>query len=431
MTGYSLPVNGHSVIMDVWPSATLVQSSCRSPGVCFPLPCTEEYSCPSELCQNRWRCGPAVQNISCICLHNVSDQACDVCSSTIDSNNGCSEAQGRVALWLTAVILPLMSISVITGMFVAIYRVRQQNAKCQSDSSPQKTEQGTDNMGFCFDDNREVQHAASAEKERQHDPMCSDQQRSSVEYYEIGSISGASFIHSDTASLELSLRKNLYSTECPKAEPKRWGDLRILLKGQKKECLGEGKTKHPAKPENVAKFNAKQSPHIRPCNKKKFPQQEFLEPAQCLTLEEISKLNSPLEQIMSQQASGPANSATIINVSSDSETDTTVTGVESDGILFSNISTGRYRNMRTFLSGCSFRQHDIIPVSVFLQNTSRSTVGQHKAENNPCIMFEQWENILNMHLPFSSYAPVFEDIACLPIETSLSHDTQSDFEETI
>lgn len=420
VTGYTLPVSGHSVIMDVWPSATLVQSSCRSPGVCFPLPCSEEYSCLSELCQNRWTCGPAVQNSSCICLHNVSDQACDVCSSTIDSNDGCSEAQGRVALWLTTVIVPLMSIVVITGMFVSLYRVRQQNAKCQSDSSPQKTEQGTDNMGFCFDDHREVLRAASAEKEKQHDPMSSDQQRSSVEYYEIGSICGASFIHSDTTSLQLSLRKHLFNTERPKAEPKRWGDLQMLLAGQKKECLGEGKTKHPTNPENVAQFNAKQSPHTHPCYENKFPQREFLEPAQCLTLEEISKLNSP-----------PAKSSTISNFSSDSETDTTVTGVESYCSLFSNISTGRYRNMQTFLSGCSFRQQDIMPVSVFLQNASQSTSGQHKAENNPCILFEPRENILNMHLPFSSYAPVFEDIACLPIVTSLSHDTQSDLEETI
>lgn len=371
-----------------------------------------------------------VQNSSCICLHNVSDQACDVCSSAIDSHDGCSEAQGVVTLWLTAVILPLISIVVITVMFVALYRVRQRNAKCQSDSAPQKTEQGTDNMGFCFDDHREVLSAASVEKEKQNDPKSSDQQRSSVEYYEIGSISGASFIHSDTVSLQLSLRKHLYSAEHLKADSKGWEDLKMLLAGQKK-CLSEGKTKRPANPENVSKFNAEQSPHTCLHYKKKFLQHEFLEPAQCLTLEEISKLNSPLEQIMSHQASGPAKSATILNFSSDSETDTTVTGVESDCSLFSNIRTGRYRNKRTFLSGCSFRQQGIMPVSVFLQNTSRSTAGHHEAENNPGIMFEPWENILDMHLPFSSYVPVFEDIACLPIETSLSYDSQSDLEEII
>lgn len=425
VTGYTLPISGHSVMVDVWPSSTLVHSSCSSPGVCFPSPCSEEYSCLSAHCQNRWRCGPAVRNSSCICLRNVSDHACDICISATESHDRCSEAQGSVPLWLIAVILPLISILVIMGMFVALYRVRRQNAKCQSDGSPQKTEQGTDNMAFCFDDNRKRTGAASAEKEN--DPMSADQQRSSVEYYEIGSISNASFIHSDTASLQLSWHKHLSSTKHMKAEPKRWGDLRMLFAGLRKECLSEERAKSPTKPQNVAKIDAEQSQYTLSCYKKKFLQPEFLEPVQCLTFEEISKLNTPLEQTMSHQASEPAKSTTTINISSDSETDTTLTGAESECGLFMNISTRKCRHEHA----PSFGQQGILPVSTFLQHTSQSAAGQHEAENAPSSMFEQWENVLNMHLPFSSYVAVFEDIACLPTEPSHSYDMQSDIEETI
>ncbi|XP_051253136.1 protocadherin Fat 4 isoform X2 [Dicentrarchus labrax] len=462
VTNYTLPVSGHSMMVDVWPSPSLVQSSCSSPGVCLSSPCSEEDTtrrgCLSAHCQNQWRCGHAVQNSSCICLHNVSDHACDICISTTESHDQCSEAQGSVPLWLIAVVLPLISILVIIGMFVTLYRVRRQNAKCQSDSSPQKTEQGTDNVAFCFDTNRTLTGVASAEEEKQHDSMGADPQRKSefycdaslssaqpvpnneLEYYEIGSISSA--FHSDTASLKLSWHKHLYSTKCLKAEPKRWGDLRMLLAGFKKDHSSEERAKSPAKPQNVASLNkqlltkidAEQSKHTSPSYKKRFLQPEFLEPVQCLTFEEISKLNTPLEQTMSHRASprsGNAKCTTMIDVSSDSETDSTFTGTESECRQFSVTSTGKYIHEQSSLSGCSFKQQGILPVSSFLKHTSQSAAGLNKAEGAPSSMFEQWENILNMHLPFSNYAPVFEDIACLPSEPSHSYDMQSDIEEII
>ncbi|XP_044058892.1 protocadherin Fat 4 isoform X2 [Siniperca chuatsi] len=458
MTGYTLPVSGHSMMVDVWPSLTLVQSSCSSPGVCLTSPCSEEDTarrgCLSSHCQNQWRCGPAVQNRSCICLHNVSDHTCDICISTTESSDRCSEAQGSVPLWLIAVILPLISILVIIGMFVALYRVRRQNAKCQSHSSPQKTEQGTDNVTFCFDDNRTVTDIASAEKEKQHDSMSAAQQRLSVEfycdaslssvqpvpnceleYYEIGSISSA--FHSDTASLKLSWHKHLYSTKCMKSDPKRWGDLRTLLAGFKKECSSEERAKSPTKPQNVVSLNkqlltkidTEQSQH---CYKKMFLQPEFLEPVQRLTFEEISKLNTPLEQTMSQRAflwSKPAKSTTMVDVSSDSETDSTFTGSQYECGQFS--FTRKYIHDQSSPSVCSFRQQDILPVSSFLKHTCHSAAGQYKAESALSSMCEQWENILNIHIPFNSYASVFEDIARLPTEPSHSYDMQSDIEETI
>ncbi|XP_056230340.1 protocadherin Fat 4 isoform X2 [Seriola aureovittata] len=457
VTGYTLPVSGHSVTVDIWPSPTLLQSSCISPGVCLPSPCSDEdtvrRSCLSGQCQTRWRCGPAVQNRSCICLHNVSDHACDICISTTESRDQCSEAEGSVPLWLIAVILPLISILVIIGMFLALYRVRRQNAKCQPDSLPQKTERGTDNVTFCFDDNMTLTDAAPAEKEKQHDPVTADLQRSSVEfycdaslssvqpepnseleYYEIGSISSA--FHSDT-SLELSWHKHWYSTKCAKADPKRWGDLKMLLTRFKKECSSEVKAKSPTKPQHVASLNkqlSEQPQNTPPCYTKKIPQPELLEPVQCLTFEEISKINAPLEQTMSHQASlrcGPTKSTTMEDVSFDSETDSTFTCSESECRQVSVISTRKDGHYQSSLFARSFRQQDILPVSTLFKHNCHSAAGQHKDDSTPSRMFERWENILNMHLPYSSYVPVFEDIVCLPMEPSQSYDMQSDTEEII
>ncbi|KAA8594145.1 hypothetical protein FQN60_004979 [Etheostoma spectabile] len=453
VNGRTLPVSGHSLMVDVQPSSTLVQSNCSSTGVCLPSPCSEE-----DTARRRCLSGPAVHNRSCICLHNVSEHACDICISTTESRNQCSEAQGSAPLWLIAVILPLISIPVI-GICVALYRVRRKNAKCQRDSSPQKTEQGTDNVAFSFDDKRTRTDDESAEIEKQPNPMSADQQRLSVEfygdaslssvqqvpnseleYYEIGSICSA--LHSDTASLTLSWHKHLYSPTCVKADPKRWGDLRMLLAGFKKECFSEERAKNPTEPQDAAflnkqlltKIDAEQSQHTPPLYQKRFIQPKFLEPAQCLTLEEIGKLHTPLEETMSHPASpgfGPAKSTMMNGASSDSETGSTFTWSESECGQFSTISARTHIHDLSSLSASSCRQQGILPVRSFLKHSCHSAAGQHKAESAPSSMFEQWGSLLNMHLPFSSYAPVFKDIACLPSDSSHGFDMQSDMEEII
>lgn len=329
-------------------------------------------------------------------------------------------------LWLIAVILPLISILVILGMFIALYSVRQQKALCQRGSLPHKTEQGIYNQAFSCDQNRELTGPVSAEKVKRHDTMSDDQQRSSVEfhchptlsslqsmpyseldYYEIGSISSA--FHSDTASLNLSWHKLLSHTKHLEAEPKFWGDVsRTLSVGLKKECSSEGRS---SKPQNVAKIDAEQSQHTVCCYMRRVLQPEFPEPVQCLTFEEIGKLNTPLEQTMSLQAPGPVKSTTMINVSSDRDADITITGAESESRVFSLINTRK----------CGHEHSS-------LHHTSPCPAGQHEPEKAPSIMFEQWENIMNMHLLFNSYVPVFEDIACLPSEASCNC---GDIEETI
>ncbi|XP_047191829.1 protocadherin Fat 4-like isoform X2 [Scophthalmus maximus] len=450
VSGYTLPASGRSVMVEVWPSWSLVQSSCISPGVCLPSPCSEGDTarrvCLSGQCQTRWRCGPAVQDRSCICLHNVSDQACDICISPGESHNQCSGTQGRVPLWLTAVILPIISILVIIGMLVVLCRLRRRNAMCQSDSLPQKREQGTENAAVCLDDNQLLTNAASAEGERQRGPVSADQQGSGVElscdatqpepnseleYHEIGSISSA--LHSDTASVKLSWHKHLCGTKCVKADPKRCGDLKRLLAGFRK---GE-RAKSPANSQRRASQNkqlftridAEQSQRTP----KRSPQPEFPEPVQCLTFEEISKLNAPLRQKRPDQVflTSGHNSATTVDVSSDSETDSTFTFSGSDCGQLSVISPRGCGHEQSSLSTHSFRQQDILPVSTLFKHTCLYTAGQHEDESAPPSAFEQWESILNIRLPFSSYVPVFEDIAGLPMQPSHSYDMQSDIEEMI
>ncbi|XP_034723569.1 protocadherin Fat 4 [Etheostoma cragini] len=433
VSGHTLPVSGHSVMVDARPSSTLVQLNCSSTGVCLPSPCSEE-----DTARRRCLSGPTVHNRSCICLHNISEHACDICIATTESLNQCSEAQRSAPLWLIAVILPLISIPVI-GMCVALYRVRRKNAKCQRDSSPPKTEQGTDNVRFCFDDKRTLTDDESAKIEKQPNPMRNDQQRlsgefysdaslssvqqvpnSELEYYEIGSICSA--LHSDTASLTLSWHKHLYSPTCVKANPKRWGDLRMLLAGFKKECFSEERAKNPTEPQDVAFLNKQLLTKIDP----ERSQPKFLEPAQCLTFEEIGKLYTPLEKKMSQPASlefGPDKSTMMNGASSDSETGSTFTWSESECGQFSTISARTYIHDLTSLSACSFRQQGIVPVRSFLKRSCHSAAGQHKAESAPSSMFEQWGSLLNMHLPFSSYAPEWNPVCWSQVSSCLSSAT--------
>lgn len=461
VTGYILPISGHSEKVDIWLSSTLIQSSCSSSDYCLPSSCTEDNiarrNCLSAHCQNQWKCGPVVQNGSCICLHNISHNVCDMCISTTESYDRCTDMQGSPPLWLIAVFLPVFSILVIIVMLVALYRMRQHNLKCLADSSPQKTEQGADNVTFCFDESRRI--TDTAKQENQHDLLSSDEQRSSMkhycdaslssvqpgptselEYYEIGSICSA--LHPDSASLQLSWHKHLYSTKCVKTDPKQWRDLRMLLAGFSQRHSSEDSTRSPINPENVASLNKQLLPKMdtvhaqkrHPYYTKKFLPPEPLEPMQYLTFEEISKLNTPLESIVPHQASlkfVPARSTIMINVSSDSETDSTFTCSESEYGQFSIMSTRKYIDKQSTLSAYNIRQQSILPVNSLFKHTYQSATDHFEAESTPYATFEQWENIFNMNLPFSMYAPIFEDIACLPVEPTCSYEVQSDIEEII
>ncbi|XP_034556396.1 protocadherin Fat 4-like [Notolabrus celidotus] len=455
VSGYPLPASGHSMMLDVWPSPSLLQPNCSPPSLCLPSSCPEgntaRKGCLSADCQKRWRCRPAVQNRSCICFHNVSDHACDICISTSETREGCSEAQSSGPLWVIAVILPLISILVLIGMLAALYKTRTRNATCQNKNATLKTEQGTVNRGFCFNDSKTLPDAVCTEKVM-HNPTGADQQglcvefyceaslsslqpepQSEPEYYEIGSISSAS--HSETASLKLSFHKHFATRKCVKAEPKHWGDLRMLLAGCKTEHLGKETAENTAtKQPNMAFLNKQvlvemdaENSQVLPPAYNKFPPSELCEPVQCLTLEEISKLNNPLEQRISHQVS--LRSSSVMEVSSESDTDSTFTSTEFDFGQFSFFSNRKFEitHEQSSLTGNSFRRRGILP----LNSKQLDSAHQHNPESGLYAMFEQWENILNLQLPLSSYAPVFEDIACLPTEPSHSFDLQSDIEEII
>lgn len=335
-------------------------------------------------------------NVSCVCLQNVSDHACDIC--TTESSERCSGAQGDVPLWLTAVILPLITSSVIVGMFVVISRLRRRSETSECLSLPQKSEQGADNAAFCCDDGRPLTDAASVGKERCREPVCPYLQKSSVhlyceasasgaqpelrselEYYEVGSI--CSELHSDSASL-----KHPHRNKQMKGDVRQWRDLMTLLAEPSIE------TSATCQKIRLIRAAANQQPS------KTFPQPEFSKPVPCLTLEEITKLNAPLSSSASPR-SGPDRSNTVTKVSPDCESDSTLTCSESE---FGRGSAVRSRVLR---------------------------YNQHPEDSSD--LFEQWGHVLNTALPFCSYVPVFEDVARLPVQPDDCHDLQSDIEEMI
>uniref|UniRef100_A0A3P9I5U1 Si:dkey-1m11.6 n=1 Tax=Oryzias latipes TaxID=8090 RepID=A0A3P9I5U1_ORYLA len=108
VTGYNLPISGHSTTVEVWPSSTLSQPSCGSSGVCLPSSCFKENSGG----RTRLMCGPNLQNKSCICLRNVSNHVCDICTSM--AHDQCPEKQrGNKPIWITVVVLPSILILAI------------------------------------------------------------------------------------------------------------------------------------------------------------------------------------------------------------------------------------------------------------------------------------------------------------------------------
>lgn len=455
VNGHTLPVTGHSFMVEVWPSSSFAQSSCSSPDVCHSSPCSEENAggrtCLSH-CSDPWTCAAAVQNISCICLKNISEHFCDVCIFTTPEE--CYEAKRSKPVWLIAVVLPLISILVTVGMCagLGLYRVRQRHARLKTENFSQKTEQGTANVTFCFDDNQIFADPLSNEKTKHRDQSSANQQSSSefysdasvscaqpmlpseLEYYEIGSICSA--FHPDNNLAPHSWHNHLCSTKHVKSASKQWRDLRTLLAKFKKD--GSSEEKNSAKPQNVAslseqllyRLDPEQLQQTPPYHLKRFPQAELLEPTRCLSLEEISKLSAPFP--FSRRASlkpEPSKSTVIMETSSECETDSTLTCSDSDYGQFSIITGKKHVHDQ---SESYFRQEGCLPVNRFFTQTSPYTAGQDENDNPPSIVLEQFDTFLTMQLPFSSYAPVFEDIARLPNNLlDPSWDVQSDVEEII
>lgn len=278
MSSYTLPVNGHSAIVNIRLSSALVQSSCISPDVCFSSFCTDAYGClPPTPCQKERMCEATLEHSSCLCFLNVSGHTCDICISATDSRGRCSESRGSTLLWLVALILPFTSILVITGMLVAFHRIKRLHLKSQSQGSQ---EPGRDDVDICFDD--------EGKKGTHYDPEGVDQHSVNMECYydarpsnvelvtnselDYCEISSGSF--SDTASVQLSWHATRFIDATPNLN---WGDLRVLLAGLKKECLSEEKA------------------HAHVDAEKSQLRVGFLGPAQHLTFEEILKLSTSMQ----------------------------------------------------------------------------------------------------------------------------------------
>nr|XP_015806508.2 protocadherin Fat 4-like isoform X1 [Nothobranchius furzeri] len=422
MNSYTLPISGHSEKVAVRPSSALVQSSCSSPDVCHSSPCSEESFIGKM-------CSPADQNMSCICLQNVSGHICDICIyATLD----CYEVQGSKPLWLIAVVLPLISTLAIVGMCV-LFRLRLRDGRIKNENFPPETGQGSENTTFCFDDvltdtaltrKQKPRFPVGADRQRTSDALNRDASRSGVqpmlpselEYYEIGSICSA--FHSDD-SVELGGREHFYTNNV-KNDSKQWGTLRTLLSKFGKESSGEDKSpskspKSAALQKQLFRTHTEQPEPTPPCPFKRFPRPELLAPTRCLTFEEIRKLNSPTFSQQASLKSTPAKSNLIMETSSECDTDSTFTCSESD--------------CGQFPEKCLHDRSSLSEFSTVFKQPSSSAAGQiHTASLS---VFEHFEDILNMQLPFSSYAPVFEDIARLPTESSDNYDFHKDLEEII
>lgn len=392
MSSYTLPVNGHSAMVNVRLSSALVQLSCISPDVCFSSFCTDAYGClPPTPCQNQRMCEATLEDSSCLCFLNMSGHTCDICISTTDSRGRCSESQGSTLLWLVALILPLTSILIITGI-LAFHRIKRDNLKSQSEGSPQK-EPGRDDVGICFDD--------EWKKGTQYDPAGVHQRSANAECYcdarpsniepvtnrklDYCEISSGSF--SDAASVHLSWHATRFIRATPNLN---WGDFRVLLAGLEKESRSEEKADGHVDAE------------------KSQLSVGFLGPAQHLTFEEILKLNTSLQF--------PGNAERATHLSSNKET---LTSTEPQLVTIKDrcdeLSVSS--DFAPFQLAGSFSEHASLP-------------GQEKAEN-AAYMEHGWGSILNTPLPFKRYLPVFEDIAALPDKTSLTYDVQNDIEEII
>lgn len=391
MSSYTLPGNGHSAMVNVQLSSTLVQSGCISPDVCFSSFCTDAYGClPPTPCQNQRMCEATREDSSCLCFLNVSGHMCDICISATDRRGRCSESRGGALLWLVALILPLTSILMITGMLVVFHRIKRHNLKPQSEGSPQK-EPGRDDVGICFDD--------EGKKGTQYDPVGVDQRSANVECYcdarpsnvepvtnselDYCEISSGSF--SGAASVQLSWHATRFIRATPNLN---WGDVRVLLAGLKKECVSEEKADGHVDAE------------------KSQLQIGFLGPAQHLTFEEILKLNTSLQF--------PGNAELVTHPSSNKET---LASAEPRLVTIQD----RYDELSVPSGFAPFQL-----AGSFSEHVSLS--GQEKAEN-AAFKEQGWGRILNTPLPFKSYLPLFEDIAGLPDKTSLSCDVQNDIEE--
>lgn len=409
VTGYTLVLAGHSETVEVRPSLTFLQKTCSVPGVCLVAPCSEDDP-------PRTKCG-VTQSSPCVCLHNISEEICDLCISASPNPNQCKESEANAKLWLIALILPLLTALAVMVLFVVLLLMRQK--RYQSDSLPQKTEPRA--AVFCFGQSRTITSTACEKSKPLNrisdlafysNTSLAHLQASNGEPDYCETVSICSVYNSDTASLKLTWPRYFYSKHSMKAGVKQWGDLKMLLAGFEKQHRCE---KNTSKTHNMS--GNKQQFHIKLPQDAQSPytttfiQTEIVEPVQSLTFEEIDKLSSSLDQKNKHRTdvkTAPRNP--MMYIFTESASDRTLTCSECGECEFSVTQPG------TNLTSFKQTYHSEGPLSANCTHTNT---------------LAHLECILPLQLPFSSYAPVFEDIAWLPLETSPNTYIKSDFEEII
>ncbi|XP_059931331.1 protocadherin Fat 4-like [Gadus macrocephalus] len=437
VAGYTLPGSGHSDMMEVIPSPSLLQTSCPSSSSCLASPCPadnytwlgDEAISPQSPENGWWQaCGAPGQESTwaCICLHNSSSRSCDVCTSARDRGDGCSSDRWSAPLWVIAVLLLLLAVAVVITLFYTLrhLRARQDVWWCQNKSSPQRTTtHGTENYVFASDDVISVRVGETMEERRPPDIILNENQGSGVgvyhesdakvgqrlpqgselDYYEIDSYSIT--FHSDTDSLKRRATKHCDGPCCTRADPRGRGRDIQPLSDSKKSPLSHGRTTkserlspslHPELRPYVDTY------HLLPCHPQGPKRSVGPGPVQALSAEEVRQLNDAPQQIVRPSTITPTAAN---DISADC-------GAGSG----SEFEHGQH----------AVTEHTDVTDSRLAPG---SLISKHPCNSSPTRAPAEWESLLNTCVKFSAFAGVFEDIASLPSE--IKCDTHTDLVEFI
>ena len=437
MAGYTLPGSGHSDLMEVKPSPSLLQTVCPSASSCLPSPCPadnytllgDEALSPQGPEDGWWQAcrGPGQESTwACICLHNSSSTSCDACTSARDRGGECSSDRWSAPLWVIAVLLLLLAVAVVITVFFTLrhLKARQDVWWCQNKNSPQRTT--IENYMFASDDVVSVRIGETAEERRPPDIILNDNQSSGVgvyhevdatsgqrlpqgselDYYEIDSYSIT--FHSDTDSLKRRTTKHCDSPCCTRADPRGRGRDIQNLSDAKKSPLSHSRT---AKSEQPIRLSPSLHPELRPyvdtyhlvpCHSQGPKRSVGPGPAQALSAEEVRQLNDAPQQIVKPSVITP--------------TATNYISADCGTRSGSEFEQGQHR----------VTEHKDVTDSRLAPG---SLISKLPCNSSPAGAPAEWENILNTCVQFGAFPGVFEDIASLPSE--IKCDTQTDLEELI
>ncbi|XP_072315856.1 protocadherin Fat 4 [Eucyclogobius newberryi] len=112
ISGYSLPLSGYSLSVELHPGSSLLQRDCGVHEACLSA------SCPDQECEHQ-----------CLCLHNISDRLCHVCAS--QNQQHCVESDAKDNPRLLVLILSLLFVFAVSVICIPLYWLRQKNSQRQ------------------------------------------------------------------------------------------------------------------------------------------------------------------------------------------------------------------------------------------------------------------------------------------------------------